>query len=105
MGTALSTSKFRFIEISTPYKSAVFPLSRSCGVSAKTTPSVTFYLFHGLRKERWAVVKEHNLLREAEKALADGRIRHLGFSFHGEFKVFKDVTDSYNGWTFCRIQN
>ncbi len=51
------------------------------------TEHIDFYLFHGLRKPRWATVREHKLLDEAEKALADGRIRHLGFSFHDEFEV------------------
>ena len=68
------------------------------------TDHIDFYLFHGLRKPRWAVVKEQKLLGEAEKALADGRIRHLGFSFHDEFEVFKDIIDAYDGWSMCQVQ-
>jgi predicted aldo/keto reductase-like oxidoreductase len=68
------------------------------------TDHIDFYLFHGLRNERWSVVKEQQLLGEAENALADGRIRHLGFSFHDEFEVFKKIIDGYDSWTMCQIQ-
>lgn len=68
------------------------------------TDHIDFYLFHGLRKERWDAARKLNILAEAEAALADGRIRHLGFSFHDEFEVFKDIIDSYDGWTMCQIQ-
>ncbi|HEX4757561.1 MAG TPA: aldo/keto reductase, partial [Terracidiphilus sp.] len=48
------------------------------------TTYLDFYLFHALNKDNWHdVVLRHNLLAKAEAALADGRIRHLGFSFHG----------------------
>jgi predicted aldo/keto reductase-like oxidoreductase len=68
------------------------------------TDHIDFYLFHGLRKERWAAVRKLNILAEAEKAVADGRVRYLGFSFHDEFEVFKDIIDSFDGWTMCQIQ-
>lgn len=68
------------------------------------TDHVDFYLFHGLRRERWETIKRFNLLEWAERAMADGRIRHLGFSFHDTLAVFKEIVDGYDGWTFCQIQ-
>jgi predicted aldo/keto reductase-like oxidoreductase len=65
---------------------------------------IDFYLFHGLRKPRWETLKQFDLLGWAEKALADGHIKHLGFSFHDNFDVFKEIIDSSDLWTFCQIQ-
>ncbi len=66
--------------------------------------SVDFYLFHALNRNAWAKIKQLNLLAEAEKALADGRIRNLGFSFHDNLAAFKEIVDGYDGWRFCQIQ-
>ncbi|MFN2299105.1 MAG: aldo/keto reductase [Anaerolineales bacterium] len=67
-------------------------------------PWVDFYLFHALNRDSWEKIKQLNLLAEAEKALADGRIKNLGFSFHDNLGVFKDIVDGYDGWRFCQIQ-
>lgn len=68
------------------------------------TDHVDFYLFHGLHKERWEAVQKFKLLAWAEKTLAEGRIRHLGFSFHDNFDVFKTIIDATDLWTFCQVQ-
>ena len=68
------------------------------------TDHIDFYLFHGLRKPRWETVQQLDLITWAEKARADGRIRHLGFSFHDNVDVFKEIVDAYDGWSFCQIQ-
>jgi predicted aldo/keto reductase-like oxidoreductase len=62
------------------------------------------YLLHGLRAPRWELVQRYDVLSRAELAIADGRIGCLGFSFHDSFDVFKEILDSYDGWTFCQIQ-
>jgi hypothetical protein len=67
------------------------------------TEKIDFYLLHGLSRELWAKVRDLNVFEWAENAIADGRIGHLGFSFHDEFDVFKDIVDGYDGWTFCQI--
>ena len=67
------------------------------------TDHIDFYLFHGLRTPRWEIVMEFDLLGQAEKAMADGRIRHLGFSFHDTNKLFTKIVDAYD-WDFCQIQ-
>lgn len=68
------------------------------------TDHIDFYLLHGLRKERWDKMRELDYFSWAEEAVDDGRIGHLGFSFHDDFDVFKEIVDGYDNWTFCQIQ-
>ena len=68
------------------------------------TDHIDFYLFHGLRKPRWEILQQFKLLDWAETALADGRIRHLGFSFHDNFGMFKTIVDGYDNWHMCQVQ-
>jgi predicted aldo/keto reductase-like oxidoreductase len=69
------------------------------------TDHIDFYLLHALSHERWNnVVLKHKLLDRAEAALADGRIRHLGFSFHDEFEAFAEILNGTGLWSFCQIQ-
>lgn len=68
------------------------------------TNHIDFYLLHGLSKTTLPKVENFNMLKWAEKEIADGRIGYLGFSFHDEYKVFKEIIDGYDGWTFCQIQ-
>ena len=66
------------------------------------TDKIDFYLLHGLRKERWPKVRDFGVLKWAEKKLEDGKIGHLGFSFHDELPLFKEIVDA-GDWTFCQI--
>jgi predicted aldo/keto reductase-like oxidoreductase len=68
------------------------------------TVHIDFYLLHGLNADSWAKVHDLGVLAWAEGALADGRIGHLGFSFHDQYEVFKEIVDASELWTFCQIQ-
>jgi predicted aldo/keto reductase-like oxidoreductase len=65
---------------------------------------IDFYLFHGLAKNSWDMVKSKNLLRRAESALKAGKIGHIGFSFHDRYEVFAEIVNGYDGWSMCQIQ-
>jgi predicted aldo/keto reductase-like oxidoreductase len=65
---------------------------------------IDFYLLHGLDAEQWKTVVEHGQLASAERALADGRIRHLGFSFHGLYEDFETILAATDLWEFVQIQ-
>ena len=67
------------------------------------TDHIDFYLLHALSEARWDTVVRHQGLAALERAKADGRIRHFGFSFHDALKVFKTIVDAYD-WDFCQIQ-
>jgi predicted aldo/keto reductase-like oxidoreductase len=69
------------------------------------TDRIDVYLFHALGAERWErIVLKHDLLGRAEAAVKDGRIGHIGFSFHDKAEVFKRIIDGYGGWSVCQIQ-
>lgn len=68
------------------------------------TDKVDFYLMHALGKSSWEKVQKLGLLKKAEDAVKDGRVGHIGFSFHDNLDTFKKIVDGYDKWTFCQIQ-
>lgn len=69
------------------------------------TDHIDFYLFHGINRESFRnKVLKFNLFEKAEAARADGRIKHIGFSFHGAADEFIEIIDGYDKWEFCQIQ-
>lgn len=67
----------------------------------QTNPDI--YFFHGLNKRRFKKVQDLNLIENMENARDSGIIKHIGFSFHDNFDVFKEIIDSYQ-WDCCQIQ-
>jgi predicted aldo/keto reductase-like oxidoreductase len=61
------------------------------------------YLLHGLGRQRWAEMKELKVLDFLDRIRADGRARYVGFSFHDDVRIFKEIVDGYE-WTLCQIQ-
>ena len=68
------------------------------------TDHIDFYLLHGLNKASWPKLRDLDVFNWAESAISDGRIGYLGFSFHDEYEVFKEIIDAYDRWTLCQIQ-
>ena len=68
------------------------------------TDRIDFYLLHSLDEAHWKAVVEQDQLAAAERALADGRIGHLGFSFHGAYEDFETILAATDLWEFVQIQ-
>lgn len=68
------------------------------------TDHIDFYLLHALSGESWEKVKKLNGLSFLVRAKKAGKIRHMGFSFHGPLDQFKKIIDEYRGCEFCQIQ-
>jgi uncharacterized protein len=68
------------------------------------TDHIDFYLLHSLDDAHWRTVVEQDQLASAERALADGRIGHLGFSFHGVYEDFEKILGATDLWEFVQIQ-
>ncbi len=64
------------------------------------TDHIDFYLLHGINRRSWELEKP--VLPWIEDAISEGKIRHLGFSFHDDLETFKSIVDFYD-WTFCQI--
>lgn len=67
------------------------------------TGRIDFYLLHALDGDRWVKMQALGATRALERARADGRIGHIGFSFHGALDAFVKVVDDYD-WEFTQIQ-
>ena len=68
------------------------------------TDYVDYYLFHALNKGSWRdKVLGYGLIPIFEKLCKEGKIRHLGFSFHDKYEVFEEIA-TYRKWDFCQIQ-
>ena len=64
---------------------------------------IDMYLLHNVTAAIWKIAGKLNALDFIEKQKAEGKIKHVGFSFHDDISLFKEVIDSYN-WDFCQIQ-
>lgn len=67
------------------------------------TDHIDFYLVHGLNTMFWKILLALGVTDFLDKAIADGRIRYAGFSFHDDLTLFKEIVDAYD-WTFAQIQ-
>ena len=65
---------------------------------------IDFYLLHDANSKRWPKLQELGVLKWAEDTMKQGKIKHLGFSFHDDYEVFKGIVDSYDNWTLSQIQ-
>lgn len=68
------------------------------------TDHVDFYLLHCVTKNDW---EQHVLKTGAVESLVAARekglVKHIGFSFHDNIDVFKEVVD-YADWDICQLQ-
>ena len=67
------------------------------------TEYLDIYLFHAMNAGGLEKVKRLGLIEKMEEAKRQGRIRHIGFSFHDTFPVFKEIVDYYD-WDMAQIQ-
>lgn len=69
------------------------------------TDHIDCYLLHALSADSWEnKVQKYNVLAHCEKARAEGKIRHIGFSFHDSLDAFRMILNAYDKWEFCQIQ-
>lgn len=64
---------------------------------------IDVYIFHCLDRTNWEKVKSANGIEFMQNLKKSGRIRAMGFSFHGEADLFKEIIDTCS-WDMCLIQ-
>ena len=64
---------------------------------------IDMYLVHALDKGVWKLAQKLEAIPFLEAKKAEGKIKHLGFSFHDDLELFKEIIDAYP-WDFCQIQ-
>lgn len=64
---------------------------------------IDMYLVHNITGPIWSRVQKFDTLNFLEKKKAEGKIKHIGFSFHDEYPLFEEVIKAYP-WDFCQIQ-
>jgi len=67
------------------------------------TDRVDFYLLHGLNRRNWPLQRDLGVLSWMEQKVKEGRLGYLGFSFHDDYEMFREIVDAYDNWTFCQI--
>lgn len=67
------------------------------------TDYIDFYLLHSLYEKPWKKIVNLNVFKFLNEAKKKGKVKYIGFSFHDEFPLFKEIIDSFE-WDFCQIQ-
>lgn len=67
------------------------------------TDYIDMYLVHNVGAPIWKRAKKLNLMPFLEEMKAQGKIKHIGFSFHDSFEFFEEMLEQYP-WEFCQIQ-
>lgn len=67
------------------------------------TDYIDFYLVHSLNRNHYKKVKDLHCVEFLQQMKREGKIKHLGFSFHDTYQVFTQILNDYT-WDFVQIQ-
>ncbi len=68
------------------------------------TNHIDYYLMHMFTDyAEWEKLKTLGIEGWIQRQKADGHIRNIGFSYHGDTEMFLRILDAYD-WDFCQIQ-
>ena len=73
-------------------------------LSRLRTDHIDYYLMHMFTDyAEWEHLKTLGIEDWIKRQKAEGRIRNIGFSYHGDTVMFLKILDAYD-WDFCQIQ-
>lgn len=64
---------------------------------------IDFYYLHSLNMKAFENLQQYNLIKFLDKIKKEGKVKHIGFSYHDSFDGFKKIIDSYD-WDMCLLQ-
>lgn len=67
------------------------------------TDFIDYYLLHAINRENWELFLKYDALKFIKEKKEQGQVKNLGFSFHGDKALFKEVIKAFP-WDFCQIQ-
>lgn len=111
LGTILEKNKLREkVKIATKLPQYLIKNSRAVDryfteqLSRLKTDYVDYYLMHMLTDTAsWEGLKKLGIEDWLEQKKAEGKIKQIGFSYHGNSDMFCKLIDAYD-WDFCQIQ-
>ncbi|MDR2835896.1 MAG: aldo/keto reductase [Bacteroidales bacterium] len=62
-----------------------------------------YYLLHNINLEHLGKIEKYKIYQQIKQKQKEGKIRHLGFSFHDNIEVLKETIKRYE-WEFAQIQ-
>ena len=73
-------------------------------LSRLRTDYIDYYLMHMFTDiAEWEHLRTLGIEDWIQRQKADGRVRNIGFSYHGETEMFLKILNAYD-WDFCQIQ-
>ena len=73
-------------------------------LSRLQTDYIDYYLMHMLTDiDAWNTLKKIGIEEWIKEKKSQGKIRQIGFSFHGDSDMFLKILNAYD-WDFCQIQ-
>ncbi|HCX65140.1 MAG TPA: aldo/keto reductase [Eubacteriaceae bacterium] len=67
------------------------------------TDRIDFYLIHAIDQTKWDNAMKHDILDFVKRTKNTDKVRYLGFSFHDNLQLFKELCD-LEVFDFCQIQ-
>lgn len=64
---------------------------------------IDFYLLHSMNGGSWKKSVRNNAVESMVRAKAEGKVKHIGFSFHDDLELFEEILNAAD-WDFCQIQ-
>lgn len=61
------------------------------------------YMVHNINKNSLSNYRDNDMYGELLKLKQEGKIKHLGFSFHGDPQMLREVINEHK-WDFCQLQ-